>query len=77
MTVEVAWRGEWIEVLTDRSWRFYRCIRCEGTLKTPTQEGYGPACKRRRPLDWRTERRKKLKEDRIRYRQDHPKGGSA
>jgi len=72
MTVTIAWKGEYIEVLTDRSWRFYRCIRCGGELKTPTQDGYGPACKQRRPLDWRTERRKILKEDRQRYRQDHP-----
>lgn len=67
---EVAWRGEFVEVTTDEEWRFHTCIRCHGELKKPNQDGYGPECKRHRPLDWRTERRKVLNEDRKRYRED-------
>lgn len=70
MTVAVAWRGEFVELGVDGEWRFHRCIRCDGALSKPNQDGYGPECKRHRPLDWRTERRKKLNADRRRYRED-------
>lgn len=68
--LSVKWRGRWVEWLTDGTWRFHTCIRCEGPLKTPNQDGYGPECKRRRELDWRLTRRMKLAEDRAHYRQE-------
>jgi len=66
------WRGEYVEIDADgESWRFYRCLRCGGNLTDPAnQEGYGPDCKKRRELDWRTTRREALKADRERYRTD-------
>lgn len=66
----VKWRGRWVEWLTDGSWRFHTCLRCEGALEGASQDGYGPECWRRRPLDWRTARRKALQEDRRNYRAD-------
>ena len=66
----VKWRGRWVEWFTDDTWRFHTCLRCEGELEGDNQDGYGPECRRRRPLDWRTARRKALKEDRAAYRAD-------
>ena len=63
------WRGEFIELAADgKTWRFHTCIRCHGAMKKPNHTGYGPECKARRPLDWRTERRKALAGDRAAYR---------
>lgn len=66
----VKWRGQWIEWLSDDSWRFHTCLRCERAMTTPTQNGYGPECLRRRPLDWRTQVRRARAEDRKRYQQE-------
>lgn len=69
---QTAWRGEYVEIAGDgETWRFYRCLRCGGELTDPdNQEGYGPDCKKRRELDWRTTRRETLKADRQRFRVD-------
>ena len=66
----VKWRGRFIEWLTDDTWRFHTCLRCEMPLKTPTTEGYGPECRRRRPLDWRAQVRNARAEDRARYQRE-------
>lgn len=41
---------------------------CGKPLKEAGDHGYGPECKRKRPLDWRSEQRKALAADRASYR---------
>lgn len=66
-----AWQGEYVEVTPDGiNWRFHSCLRCGKPLKTPNDEGYGPECKKHRPLDWRTEKRKALAADRELWRRN-------
>ena len=40
------WRGEWIEILADGGWEFYRCLRCGRPLSVPEhrRRGLGPDC---------------------------------
>jgi len=68
------WRGAYIEVAANgEDWRFYRCLRCGKDLTSPNSEdGYGPECKKRRPLDWRAQQRKARKEDRETWRAQTP-----
>ena len=66
-----AWRGAYVETDGEGNWRFYRCLRCDKNLNVANDEGYGPECKKHRPLDWRSARREALKADREAYRRDH------
>lgn len=41
-----AWRGEYVELLSDGSWSYWRCCRCDGPLTDDASRarGLGPNC---------------------------------
>lgn len=68
----VPWRGEYVEVLSDGTWSYWRCCRCDGDLRDAASRarGLGPSCakvsgadglvRKARTADrqrWRAERR--------------------
>lgn len=62
------WRGRYIEVLGDGSWRFHSCVRCDEPLTSTASQakGLGPGCSKVPGAE--SQARRRLQQDRAEYR---------